>query len=47
MTDHGSVNSATLYSHLANDTFMAAAEAGFAKLDVNWSKGGHGIEPGR
>jgi hypothetical protein len=27
------------YSHLANDTLLAAAEAGAAKLDVNWSKG--------
>jgi site-specific recombinase XerD len=39
MIGHVSVNSTTRYSHLANDTLMAAAEAGAAKLDVNWSKG--------
>lgn len=32
------VVSTTRYSHLANDTLMAAAEAGATKLDVNWSK---------
>lgn len=25
-----------LYAHLANDTLMAAAEVGAAKLNVNW-----------
>jgi integrase len=39
MIGHVSVASTTRYSHLANDTLMAAAEAGAAKLDVNWSKG--------
>ncbi|APG61990.1 hypothetical protein LPB140_03205 [Sphingorhabdus lutea] len=38
MIGHVSINSTTRYSHLANDTLMAAAEAGAAKLDVNWSK---------
>jgi integrase len=37
MIGHVSVASTTRYSHLANDTLMAAAEAGAAKLDVNWS----------
>ncbi len=35
MIGHVSVASATRYSDLANDTLMAAAEAGAAKLDVN------------
>ncbi|MEH6790130.1 site-specific integrase [Parasphingorhabdus sp.] len=34
---HQSIASTERYSHLANDTLMAAAEAGAAKLDVNWS----------
>lgn len=34
----GHVNAASTarYAHLANDTLMAAAEAGAAKLNVNW-----------
>jgi site-specific recombinase XerD len=39
MIGHVSVASTNFYSHLANDMLMAAAEAGAAKLDVNWSKG--------
>ena len=39
MIGHVSVARTTRYSHLAHDTLMAAAEAGAAKLDVNWSKG--------
>ncbi|OAN99984.1 hypothetical protein A8B75_19170 [Sphingomonadales bacterium EhC05] len=34
---HQSIASTERYSHLANDTLMAAAEAGAAKLDVDWS----------
>ena len=33
---HVNVASTARYAHLANDTLMAAAEAGAAKLNVNW-----------
>lgn len=34
---HESIASTVRYSHLTNEMLMAAAEAGAAKLDVNWS----------
>ena len=36
LLNHASVQSSARYAHLANDTLMAAAEAGAAKLNVNW-----------
>ena len=35
---HVNVASTARYSHLANDTLMAAAEVGAAKLNVDWSR---------
>ena len=35
---HVNVASTARYAHLANDTLMAAAEAGAAKLNVDWSR---------
>lgn len=36
---HVNVSSTARYSHLANETLMAATEAGAAKLNVDWSQG--------
>ena len=36
---HVNVASTARYSHLANDTLMAATEAGAARLNVDWSQG--------
>lgn len=36
---HVNVASTARYAHLANDTLMAAAEVGAAKLNVDWSQG--------
>ena len=36
LLNHSSINSTNRYAHLANDTLMAAAEIGAAKLSVNW-----------
>ena len=35
---HVNVASTARYAHLANDTLMAAAEVGAAKLNVDWSR---------
>jgi hypothetical protein len=35
---HMNVASTARYLHLANDTLMAATEAGAAKLNVDWSQ---------
>lgn len=42
---HSDHQSTMRYSHLANDTLLAAVEAGAAKLKVDWSKGepAHGL----
>jgi integrase len=36
---HVNVASTSRYAHLANDTLMAAAEVGAAKLNVDWAQG--------
>lgn len=38
LLNHASVQSSARYGHLANDTLMAAAEVGAAKLNVDWSQ---------
>ena len=37
LLNHASVQSSARYGHLANETLMAAAEVGAAKLNVDWS----------
>ena len=38
LLNHASVQSSARYGHLANETLMAAAEVGAAKLNVDWSR---------